>query len=158
MFSIIVAMGKNREIGKGNRLLWHIPEDLKNFKEITMGKTVVMGRKTFESIGKALPGRKNIVISRTLTRKDEDIFQINIYNDFQNVIRDFKNVKEEVFIIGGAEIYKAALKYTDKLYISHVEFSDKEADAYFPEVNYNEWRLSEEKQFDNWKFCIYKKL
>ncbi|MDO5089019.1 MAG: dihydrofolate reductase, partial [Leptotrichiaceae bacterium] len=122
------------------------------------GKTVIMGRKTFESIGRALSGRENVVISKTLKKEDEDIFKIHIYNDFENAVKDFKNTEEEVFIIGGAEIYRTALKYTNKLYISHIKFSDREADAYFPNINYNEWKLVKEKQFENWKFCIYEKL
>jgi dihydrofolate reductase len=158
MFSIIVAIGKNGEIGKKNKLLWHIPEDLKNFKKITTGKTVIMGRKTFESIGKPLPNRRNIVISRTLKKKAGEIkLEIEIYDDFGKIIKDFQNLKEEVFIIGGEEIYKSALNYADRLYISYMEYSDSEADAYFPEINYNEWEKMEEKKFENWKFCMYRR-
>lgn len=98
MFSIIVAIGNNNEIGKNNKLLWHIPEDLKKFKEITQGKTVVMGRNTFESIGKPLPNRHNIVLS-----KNSKLFSNNcnekleIYDDFSKIVKKYRNSDEEVY-------------------------------------------------------------
>ena len=103
MFSIIVAIGKNREIGKENKLLWHIPEDLKNFRRITNGKTVVMGRKTFESIGRLLPNRKNIILSREVLESDlkkleNENTKVEVFDDFQKMIDSFKNSKEEIFI------------------------------------------------------------
>lgn len=158
MFSIIVAMGENREIGKKNKLLWHIPEDLKNFKKITTGKTVIMGRKTFESIGKALPNRRNIVLSRTFGQEEARKYEIEVYDNFDDVIKNFYNVDEEVFIIGGEDVYITALKYVKKLYISYIKFSDKEADAYFPKIDYREWGMREEKQFENWNFSVYERL
>ena len=91
MFSIIVAIGKNSEIGKGNKLLWHIPEDLKNFKEITTGKTVIMGRKTFESIGRPLPNRKNIVLSKNGDKESFEQKGIELYQNLENLIADYKN-------------------------------------------------------------------
>ena len=135
MFSIIVAIGKNRESGKGNKLLWHIPEDLKNFKEITTGKTVIMGRKTFESIGRPLPNRKNIVLSKN---GDKESFEQKGLKLYQNL-----------------EFMQKGL--VSRLYISYIEFSDSEADAYFPEINYNSWKIIKEKNYDNWKFCMYEK-
>lgn len=121
MFSIIVAIGKNNEIGKNNKLLWHIPEDLKKFKEITLGKTVIMGKNTYESIGKSLPDRHNIVLS-----KNSKLFSNNcnekleIYDDFSKIVEKYKNSDDEVFIIGGAQVYKKALELgiVEKLYIS----------------------------------------
>ena len=159
MFSIIVAIGNNNEIGKNNKLLWHIPEDLKKFKEITQGKTVVMGRNTFESIGKPLPNRHNIVLS-----KNSKLFSNNcnekleIYDDFSKIVKKYRNSDEEVFIIGGAQIYKKALEsgIVEKLYISHIDFSDNEADTYFPKIDYNAWKKVEE--YAGWKFCVYKKM
>lgn len=161
MFSIIVAIGKNNEIGKKNKLLWHISEDLKKFKEITSGKTVIMGRKTYESIGKPLPNRHNIVLSKNLKMFSNNCNKkLEIYDDFSKIVEKYKNSAEEVFIIGGAQIYKKALelKIIEKLYISHIEFSDNEADVYFPEIDYNVWEKVEEERYAGWEFCIYKKV
>lgn len=159
MFSIIVAIGKNNEIGKNNKLLWHIPEDLKKFKETTLGKTVVMGRNTFKSIGKILPNRNNIVLSKNLQNINNKK-NLEICDDFSKIIKKYKNSVEEVFIIGGAQIYKKALELgiVEKLYISHIDFSDNEADTYFPEIDYNLWKKVEEEKYTGWKFCIYKKM
>ncbi|NWO19839.1 dihydrofolate reductase [Leptotrichia sp. oral taxon 223] len=171
MFSLIVAVGKNNEIGKNNQLLWHIPEDLKNFKKITAGKTVIMGRNTYESIGRALPNRKNIVLSRNFLeaekkfREDRKKYEnettrLEFYDDFQKVIERYKDLTEEVFIIGGGEIYKKSLEMgiIKRIYMSHVDFSDNEADAYFPKINLNEWITLTEGKYDGWKFCIYEKV
>ena len=159
MFSIIVAIGKNREIGKGNKLLWHIPEDLKNFKEITTGKTVIMGRKTFESIGRPLPNRKNIVLSKNGDKESFEQKGIELYQNLENLIADYKNSEEEIFIIGGEQMYREFMQkgLVRRLYISYIEFSDSEVDAYFPEIDYNSWRIIKEKSYDNWKFCMYEK-
>ena len=159
MFSIIVAIGKNREIGKKNKLLWHIPEDLKNFKAITIGKTVIMGRKTFESIGKPLPKRKNIILSKNGEKELSKEKGIEIYQNLEKLINDYKDSEEEIFIIGGEQIYKEFLQkeQISRLYISYIDFSDCEADAYFPEIDYKNWEIAEEKKYDNWKFCMYEK-
>lgn len=159
MFSIIVAIGKNREIGKGNKLLWHIPEDLKNFKETTTGKTVIMGRKTFESIGRPLPNRKNIVLSKNGDKESFEQKGIKLYQNLENLIAYYKNSEEEIFIIGGEQIYREFMQkgLVRRLYISYIEFSDSEADAYFPEIDYNSWKIIKEKNYDNWKSCMYEK-
>lgn len=159
MFSIIVAIGKNNEIGKNNKLLWHIPEDLKKFKKITLGKTVIMGRNTFESIGKPLPNRHNVVLSKNLQNINNKK-NLEICDDFSKIIKKYKNSVEEVFIIGGAQIYEKALELgiIEKLYISHIDFSDDEADTYFPEIDYNLWKKVEEEKYVGWKFCVYKKV
>lgn len=184
MFSIIVAIGNNNEIGKNNKLLWHIPEDLKKFKKITLGKTVIMGRNTFESIGKPLPNRHNIVLSKNsklfsnnCNIKTDSCHKENIektqnsekckYNesleicdDFSKIVEKYKNSDEEVFIIGGAQVYKKALELgiVEKLYISHIDFSNNQADTYFPEIDCNMWKKVEEERYAGWKFCIYKKV
>ena len=183
LFSIIVAIGNNNEIGKNNKLLWHIPEDLKKFKKITLGKTVVMGRNTFESIGGPLSNRHNIVLSKNLklfsdnsdTCHKENIEKsytakknlkkckfnnLEICDNFLKVIEKYKNSDEEVFIIGGAQVYKKALELgiVEKLYISHIDFSDNEADTYFPKIDCNIWKKVEEEKYAGWKFCIYKKI
>ena len=114
MFSLIVAVGENNEIGKNNGLLWHIPEDLKNFKKITKGKMVVMGLKTFESIGKPLVGRKNVILSRDKIKKykiekEYMDYNVEVYNSLQDFIQRYIDTEEEIFIIGGGEIYKQFL-------------------------------------------------
>ena len=130
--SIIAALGKNRAIGKGNMLLWRIPDDLKRFKALTIGHPIIMGRKTFESIGKPLPGRTNFVVSRSSLSLEDAIAQAK------------KLDAEEIFIIGGAHIYDAALPYTDRLYLTIID-DTKEADAYFPAYeNLFTKKLSEE--------------
>ena len=171
MFSLIVAVGKNNEIGKNNQLLWYIPEDLKNFKKITTGKTVIMGRNTYESIGRALPNRTNIVLSRNSLEIEKKIEEdrkkyenettkLEFYDDFQKVIEKYKDLKEEIFIIGGGEIYKKSLEMgiVNRIYMSHVDFSDSEADTYFPKIDLNEWITLTEENYDGWKFCIYEKV
>ena len=161
MFSIIVAIGKNNEIGKNNKLLWHIPEDLKKFKKITLGKTVVMGKNTYESIGKPLPNRYNIVLTKNLKSFPNNCNEkLEICDNFSKIVEKYKNSDEEVFIIGGAQVYKKTfeLKIIEKLYISHIDFSDNEADVYFPEIDYNVWKKVEEEKYSGWKFCVYKKV
>lgn len=129
----VVAIGRNRELGKDNQLLWRIPEDLKRFKMLTLGHPVVMGRRTFESImaalGKPLPGRPNIVITRDAAWRSEGVL---VAHSIEEGIEKGKQLdQEEVFIIGGAQIYEAALPFTDKLYLTLIE-DEKEADAFFP--------------------------
>ena len=171
MFSLIVAVGKNNEIGKNNQLLCHIPEDLKNFKKITTGKTVIMGRNTYKSIGRALPNRTNIVLSRNFLETDEKVKEdkkkyenettkLEFYDDFQKIIEKYKDLKEEIFIIGGGEIYKQSLEMgiIKRIYMSHVDFSDNEADAYFPKIGLDKWIILTEENHDGWKFCIYEKF
>lgn len=156
MFSIIVAMGKNGEIGKENKLLWNIPEDLKNFKNITLNKKIIMGRKTFESIGKPLINRENIVLSQSNNVNSENI---KVVNSIDEIVEKYYGIEEEVFIIGGGQIYDKFIKnnLVNKMYISHINYENNDADAYFPNINFNEWEIIEEKSFENWKFCIYEK-
>ena len=171
MYSIVVAVGKNNEIGKNNQLLWHIPEDLKNFKKITTGKTVIMGRNTYKSIGRALPNRTNVVLSRNFLETDEKVKEdkkkyenettkLEFYDDFQKVIEKYKDLKEEIFIIGGGEIYKKSLEMgiIKRIYMSPVDFSDNKADAYFPKIDLDKWITLTEENHDGWKFCIYEKI
>ena len=133
--SMIVAVGKNNEIGKNNDLLWYLPSDLKFFKATTMGRSIIMGRKTFQSLPKALPGRKNIVIS---SDPAFDAPGAVVVTDIEAALRESET--EEVFIIGGASIYKAYFPMADKLFITEVDFEDKEADVYFPEIDLSQWK------------------
>ena len=121
MFSIIVAIGNNNEIGKSNKLLWHIPEDLKKFKEITQEKIIDMGKNTYKSIGKPLPDRHNIVLTKDFKSFSNNCNEkLEICNDFSKIVEKYKNSDKEVFIIGGAQVYKKALELgiVEKLYIS----------------------------------------
>lgn len=140
MVSIIAAISDNNVIGKDNKLIWHLPEDLKRFKELTTGHTIIMGRRTFESLGKVLPNRKHIVLTR-----DE-----NYHVDNENVIiiHDIENLEQyidkeaENFVIGGAIIYRQLMPKADKMYITkiHEKF---EGDSYFPIINEKEWSITE---------------
>jgi len=131
MISIICAIGKNNEIGFQNKLLWDIPDDMKHFKDITTGHTVVMGQKTFESIGKPLPKRHNIIVTLDKNYKNPDC---EVCYSLENVLREGKNKPEEIFIIGGGQIYRQSLPYADKLYLTIVDDSP-EADTYFPDYS-----------------------
>jgi len=135
--SIVVAIATNNAIGKDNQLLWHLPADLKHFKEITSGHPIIMGRKTYDSIGRPLPNRRNIVITR---QKDLHIPNVEVVNDLAAAIALCKDEKE-VFVIGGAEIYRHALPYTQKIYLTTVH-QNYEADTFFPELPDSEWKTT----------------
>ena len=142
-FSIIAAIGQNNELGYQGKLIWNIPSDLKLFKELTTGNTIVMGRKTFESIGRILPNRKHIVITRD---SSYNISGIEVANSVLNVVGKYCNSDEEVFIIGGAEIYKQFLPYASKMYLTEIEERYDLADTYFP--TFNKHRYSKEVLHD----------
>lgn len=135
MVSIIVATDNKGGIGKDNQLLWHLPNDLKRFKFLTNNHTIVMGRKTFESIGRALPNRKNVIVSRNIDLKIENC---EVYHSLESAMN--AHASEDIFIIGGAEIYKQALGMADKIYLTKVD-TELEADAFFPSINEAEWEL-----------------
>ena len=134
MLSLIVAIAENNVIGKDNKLIWHISEDLKRFKSITSGNTMLMGRKTFESLPGVLPGRKHIIITRD-NKYTVDSEQVSVINDLDSFIKNHENSDEEIFVIGGAEIYKQLLPHCKKLYLTKVHQSF-EGDTYFPEIDY----------------------
>ena len=144
IISLIVAIGKNNEIGKDNHMLCHMPADLKHFKKITSDHTVIMGRKTFDSLPKGpLPNRKNIVISRN---KDLKINGVFVYPSIDYAL--IKSIDEdEVFIIGGAEIYKQTIHDADKLYLTKIHTTFKDADSFFPEIDYKEWKTISQETF-----------
>lgn len=146
LLSSIVATGLNNEIGKDNKLLWHLPADLKFFKSTTMGSPIIMGRKTFESIGRVLPGRKNIIISRNTELKIEGA---EVYSSFEEMMKNCD--VEKAFIIGGAEIYKLSMPFVNEIYRTLVK-SNFEADTFFPEIKSNEFELVwEEEHFKDEK-------
>jgi len=152
MINIIVAYDKNLAIGKDNTLVWRQSADLKRFKELTTGHTVVMGRKTYESIGRPLPNRRNIVI----TRQDIKIDGVEIINS----IEDIKNIKEDIFIIGGGEIYKSCLILADRIFATEID-CEIEADTWFPKIDNNwvedsrEYGVSDGKNEYNYIFINY---
>lgn len=137
MISIVAAVGKNNELGRGNDLIWHIKEDLKNFKDLTMGKYIVMGKNTYESLPRHLEGRKYIVLSSSLDNIDDGM----LFKDFNKLLEFVKNLDEEVMIIGGASIYKLFLPYANKLYLTEID-SEEQADVYFPEFNKDDYTRS----------------
>lgn len=129
MITLIAACSKNRVIGKDNKLIWHVPGDLKRFKELTSGHTVLMGRKTFESIGKPLPNRRNVILTRDKTFIADGCL---IYNDLKEVLEFFKN---DLFVIGGEEIYRQTIGYADYIDLTFIH-KEYEGDAFFPEIPY----------------------
>jgi dihydrofolate reductase len=133
IISLIAAMDRNRLIGRENGLPWHLPDDFKHFKSLTLGKPVIMGRKTFESIGKALPGRKNIVISRGGFSAPD----ITVVDTIDKALMTAGNV-DEVMIIGGASFYAQMIDRADRMYLTIVD-AECEGDAWFPEFNSDDW-------------------
>lgn len=158
--SLIVAAAENNAIGKNNQMLWHLPNDFKYFKKITTDHSIVMGRKTFDSIGKALPNRRNIVISRNQDFKAEDVDVANSLEEVLLYCRD----EREIFIIGGAEIYKQALPLAQMIYLTRVHTS-LAGDAFFPSLPSGEWKLvseeyheADEKHAFAYSFEVYEKI
>ena len=165
MISLIAAIGKNNELGKENKLLWKLPADMQHFIKTTSGHPVIMGRKTFESIGKPLPNRQNIVITRNKTylRNDADVVHSleEAIKSTRVTLVDF----EEIFIIGGGELYRQTMPIADKLYITHIDAENKDADAFFPEIIPIVWNEvshieheRDEKNPFNYTFSIYEKI
>ena len=136
MISIIAAIGKNNELGKDNDLIWHIKEDLANFKRVTMGKKIVMGANTYKSLPKKLEGREYIILSHSL----KNIENGTVFSNFEDLLNYLQSLDEEVMIIGGASIYDMFLPYADKLYLTEIDASEN-AQVYFPEVDYNKFKM-----------------
>ncbi len=156
MISLIAAVGKNNELGKDNDLLWHIKDDLENFKNLTMGKYIVMGANTYYSLPKKLKGRKYIVLSK----KIKVIEQGMVFSSFEDLLNFIKLQKEEVMIIGGASIYSLFMPFCDKMYLTEIEDS-KEADVYFPKFDKRKFqrKVLEEKECGDlkYKFVVYER-
>ncbi|MDP2560853.1 type 3 dihydrofolate reductase [Psychrobium sp. 1_MG-2023] len=136
--SMIAAMAANRVIGKDNKMPWHLPEELSYFKQVTMGKPIVMGRNTFESIGRPLPGRKNIVLSSNTSLK---IDGVTVVNSIEQAIAAGDHC-DELMIIGGARLYEQMLEQVDNLYLTDIEL-DVAGDAFFPDYNIYQWKQSD---------------
>ena len=161
MISLIAAIGRNNELGKGNDLIWKFPADQKFFRETTSGHTIIMGRKTFESIGKPLPNSRNIVITR-----DKNYLRhgVDVVHSLEEALKQAEG-EQEIFIIGGAEIFKQAMPIADRLYITHFNAEDKEANVFFPEiipivwneVSHQEYKKDELNPLD-YTFSVYEKF
>ena len=143
MLSIIVAIAKNNAIGKDNKLLWHLPEDLKRFKRLTTGHNIIMGRKTFESLGRVLPNRHHIILCNDVKLNIEDE-NVEIFDDISKLDK-YINSKEENFVIGGATMYKLLMPYANKMYITEID-KNFDGDVYFPEISLNEWKVTEREE------------
>lgn len=162
MLSIIVAKAKNNIIGKNNELVWHLPEDLKHFKELTTGHTIIMGRKTYESLGKPLPNRKHIIFSQNPDFRvhEENVQVVHSLLEIQDLIEG----KEEAFVIGGAMIYNFLMPYVKKMYVTEIK-QEFDGDAFFPIIDSEEWKetsrttgiKNEENNLD-YDFVTYEKI
>lgn len=135
MITIVVAMGKNSAIGKDNKLLWHLPKDLKHFKNLTSGHPIIMGRKTYESIGKPLPNRTNIVVSGKDNWFEEGIL---IVPSIKDALKHAKKIDDNVMVIGGGNIYEQTIDKADRLEVTLVD-AELDADVYFPKINPKTW-------------------
>ncbi len=142
--SVIVAMAANRAIGLDNQMPWHLSADLKKFKQITMGSPILMGRKTFESIGRPLPGRKNIIISRNADYQQQGC---EVFNSIDAAFAACSQL-DEIFVIGGATFYQAVLERADLLYLTEIHKTFP-ADTYFPEFDLADWREIAREDIDN---------
>lgn len=156
----IVAMSENRAIGNNNQLPWHLPADLRHFKQITLGKPILMGRKTFQSIGRSLPGRTNIILTQDKNFTAENCI---IVHSIESALSTVKN-QPELCVIGGAELFRQMLPFTQRIYLTiiHHDFS---ADTFFPELNKNEWKeiervdhFSDEKNIYPYSFLILERV
>ena len=164
MISLIAAIGKNNELGKDNDLIWRLPSDQKYFREITSGHTVISGRKNFEAMGRPLANRRNIIITRDQNYKKEGIEVAHSLEEALSLAKK-TNADKEIFVIGGGEIYKQSMPIADKLYITHIDADEKEANVFFPEiipVLWNEVSHEEHKRdiknlFD-YTFSVYEKF
>ena len=147
MLSIIAAVSENNVIGKDNKLIWSLPEDLKRFKLITTGHTIIMGRKTFESLPvKPLKNRINVVLTNDESFEYEGVF---VEHSLEDVLIKYKNLQKDVFIIGGSSIYKQFMPYADMVYLTEIDYGFSDVDVYFPEMKMSEWILVSEIHHPN---------
>lgn len=162
MLSIVVAKAKNNIIGKDNKLLWHLPDDLKRFRALTEGHAIIMGRKTFESLGKVLPNRKHIVFSNNPDFKVNDDNVEVVHSLLQ--IQEYIESEEEAFVIGGAMMYNFLMPYVSKMYVTEIE-KEFEGDTFFPRIDDKKWKeISREKGPEDgennfeYNYVIYEKI
>ena len=151
--NIIVAMTGQRVIGQAGGIPWRIPEELRLFRDVTMGHTVLMGRRTFESIGGPLQGRQNIVVSRQLPDKPG----IDVCRDLDSALKLADHYGKQLFFIGGVEIYRSALPLTDVMHVSWIK-KEYAGDTYFPPFSTDEWRAISEKDYESFCYVVYRRL
>ena len=158
--SLIVAMATNRTIGINNQMPWHLSADLKKFKKITMGHSIIMGRKTFESIGRPLPGRENIIISRNPQYQQQGCL---VFDNLDSAIQNCAE-SDEIFVIGGATLYETTLARADRLYITEIQQAF-DGDTWFPKINHEQWREIARKEINDdnsvdfkYSFIVYERL
>jgi dihydrofolate reductase len=163
--ALIAAYAQNRVVGIDNKLPWHLPEDLKYFKRCTSGKAIIMGRKTFDSIGRPLPNRTNIVISRNPEFQVEGVKVVSTLDEAIELAKAVNEINgiDEIMVIGGATIYELTLPIADRLYLTHVH-ANVEGDAYFPEVDFSSWHEVERADYSasetnpyDYSFVVYEK-
>ncbi|MBI3305526.1 dihydrofolate reductase [Candidatus Nomurabacteria bacterium] len=165
MITLIAAIGKNNELGKSNDLVWKLPADQKHFRERTTGHTMIMGRKTFESLGQILPNRRHIVITRD---KNYSTRGVDVAHSLEEAVKRARTPlaqDEEIFIIGGAEIFNQAMDTADRLDITHIDGEDRNADTFFPEIipivwneiSHEEHQKDEKNPF-NYTFSVYERI
>lgn len=158
MLSLIVAKAENNVIGKDNKLLWHLPEDLKRFKNLTTGHTIIMGRKTFESLGRVLPNRKHVVFTQNPNFKvdDANVKVVHSLSDIQEYVED----KNENFVIGGEKIYNLLMPYVSKMYITEIH-KDFDGDTFFPNVDLESWKETSREKMNaddfDYDFVVYER-
>ena len=156
--TLIAAIGKNNELGKNGDLIWRFKEDMKFFKEQTMGKPMAMGYNTFYSLrgGKPLPGRKHIVLT---SRELDDDPQITVVRSVEELLKYIEEYGDEVMVIGGAKIYSTMFEYADKMVLTEIDAEDKDADVYFPKFNRDEWNIEnigeQEEKGIKYKHLVY---
>ncbi len=143
--SLIVAMTQNRIIGKDNKMPWHLPADLAWFRQNTLGKPVIMGRKTFESIGRALPKRPNIVLSRQNISHQEGVENLQWQPNFESAVSNLQDFSE-IMLIGGGQLFEQYLPQADRLYLTIIQ-TELEGDTFFPEINWDDWQIVEEQSY-----------
>lgn len=161
MLSIIVAVAKNNVIGKDNKLIWHLPEDLKRFKRLTSNHTIIMGRRTFESLGRVLPNRKHVILCNDAKMNIDDE-NVEILDDISK-LKKYIESDDENFVIGGATIYRLLMPFANKMYITHIN-QEFDGDVYFPEISEEEWKiidrepgLKDEKNPFDYEYVTYKR-
>lgn len=162
MLSILVAKARNNIIGKDNKLIWNLPEDLKHFKKLTTGHTIIMGRKTFESLGRILPNRKHIIFSQNpnLKIENDNVQVVHSLLEIQPLIES----KEEAFVIGGSMIYNFLMPYVNKMYVTEIN-EEFEGDTFFPKIDTNEWKeiervkgIKNENNILDYEFVTYERI
>ncbi len=178
MISLIVAVAENNAIGRNNELLWHIAEDLKYFKATTTGHPVIMGRKTYESIGRPLPGRRNIVVTKGVKLsngatvcnipmpeiKNPQTTSFEISNSLDEVVKMAKESEQEFFVMGGGMIYNSTFPFADRLYITKIYAAAEDADTFFPSVDEQQWsivksseRITDPENGIDFQFVVYER-